>query len=647
LVGGLVLVVEKVRKWRWKMNDPITSLFFDIETNPLTDFTALEGLETVHCLSVYDPRKKQVATFDGSGIKEGLQMLDKAEVIIGHNSIGFDVPALKKVYGWVPKAKVVDTLIMGRCISPDVRAKDMQNRKMPKELWGSHSLKAWGERIGLAKGLYGEKEEAFEEYTEEMREYCERDTLVTFNLFEALSKKEPSETMLHLEHDFARIIRQQELRGMGFDVDAALDLAEELTLRRAEIKDELQKLFPPIVEEMKSPSGWFLDIYDNQGNCVDGIEAATKKELTEELRKRRLKTSLAKDAKKLENKKKYIPFNPGSRHQIVTRFKEKYGWVGTEKTPAGKEKIDESVLRGMDYPEADVLCEYLMISKRLGQLAEGKEAWLKVVKNGRVHGKVNTNGAVTGRCTHSSPNLAQVPATRAPYGKRCRELFIPHPDFELVGVDASGLELRCLAHYLAVWDGGEYANFLLEGDIHTVNQEAAGLETRDQAKTFIYAFLYGAGDAKIGDIVGGTAKDGAMLKKRFLKQLPALARLKKTVEDKVISGKVLRGLDGRELPVRSEHSALNTLLQSAGAVAMKSALVLLTRCLKRLQWKHGEDWAFVANVHDEFQAEVLLNHVELYGKIATECIREAGEYLKMRCPLDAEYQVGSSWAETH
>ena len=115
------------------MNNSITSLFFDIETNPIEDFTTLEGLEPVHCISVYDPRKKQVVTFDGSGIKEGLEMLDKAEGIIGHNSIGFDAPALKEVYGWVPKAKVIDTLVMARCVSPDVRAKDMQNRKMPKE----------------------------------------------------------------------------------------------------------------------------------------------------------------------------------------------------------------------------------------------------------------------------------------------------------------------------------------------------------------------------------------------------------------------------------------------------------------------------------------------------------------------------------
>ena len=618
------------------------TLFFDTETNSIDNFTTLGGLEIVHCLSVYSPATGSVITFSGDGIPDGLEMLEKADTIVGHNVIGFDLPVLRQTYGWRAETKILDTLIIGRCVHSDLRALDMRNKKMPNNYWGSHSLRAWGTRLGFAKGAYGMEEEDFDTYCEEMKDYCERDVLVTFKLFEYLAGLSPDIAMLSHEHNFARIIRHQELRGFKFNEEEALGLTKTLTLRRAEIRDELQELFPPEVSEMKTPSGWEVEVGDGRF-----FHAPTKTALKEQLKEEGLKQAWVNDAVKLGNKKKYLPFNPGSRGQIAKRLHEKYGWLPDQRTPDGRPKIDEAILTATKFPEAAVLCEYLMVTKRLGQIAEGKEAWLKVVVNGRIHGKVNTNGAVTGRCTHSGPNLAQVPGVRAPYGEECRALFEAGEGYALVGVDASGLELRCLAHYLALWDGGEYAKFLLEDDIHAINQKAAGLETRDQAKTFIYAFLYGAGDAKIGDIVGGTAKQGAALKKRFLSQIPALERLKKGVEDKAKKTGVLIGLDGRLLPVRHEHAALNTLLQSAGAVAMKVALIALTRELQGLEWKHGREWAFVANVHDEFQAEVRSDKVELYGKMACDALTKAGKLLKMRCPLDGEYKVGASWAETH
>src|SRR5690606_31621074 len=184
-----------------------------------------------------------------------------------------------------------------------------------------------------------------------------------------------------------------------------------------------------------------------------------------------------------------------SRTHIYKRLKDKYNWKPKEFTEKGTPKVSEEVLESLPYPEAELLNEYLMIQKRISQLAEGHSAWLKMVRpDGRIYGSVITNGAVTGRMTHNSPNLAQVPAVNVPYGKECRSLFTVPDDRVLVGADASGLELRCLAHYMARFDKGAYARELLEGDIHTANQKAAGLPTRDNAKTFIYAFLYGAGD---------------------------------------------------------------------------------------------------------------------------------------------------------
>ena len=283
-----------------------------------------------------------------------------------------------------------------------------------------------------------------------------------------------------------------------------------------------------------------------------------------------------------------------------------------------------------------------MLQKRISQI----KSWFDCVgSDGRVHGRVMTNGAVTGRMTHSSPNMAQIPNSGSLYGPECRECWTVEAGSVLVGADASGLELRMLAHYMK--DQG-YVDTVTNGnskegtDVHTVNQKAAGLATRDSAKTFIYAFLYGAGDAKIGSIVGGTAREGARLKAKFLGQTPALARLIKVVSKQAAKGWV-PGLDGRKIWVRSEHSALNSLLQGAGAIVMKQALVLLEKDIRvnKLRAK------FVANVHDEWQIECHPDDAEAVGKLAVASIRAAGEHFNLRCPLDGEYKIGKSWRQTH
>ena len=208
-----------------------------------------------------------------------------------------------------------------------------------------------------------------------------------------------------------------------------------------------------------------------------------------------------------------------------------------------------------------MLSEYLLLNKRIGQLATGKQAWLKMEKKGRLHGRVNHMGAVTSRCTHANPNMAQVPSVGAAFGVECRSLFHSPQGYSLLGADASGLELRCLAHYMAAYDGGSYASVVLEGDVHTTNQEAAGLPTRNNAKTFIYGFLYGAGDEKIGKIIGKGSTEGRRIKNKFLKKLPALKNLKDAVSLAAKERGWIKGLDGRIIPIRHSHAALNTLLQ--------------------------------------------------------------------------------------
>ena len=618
------------------------TLFFDIETNAINDWSTYSDLHTVHCLSIYDPMIPKMLTFHGESIERGLLELQKADRIVGHNVIDFDIPALKKLYGFSPPLiKVLDTLVVSRCVFPDLRNDDFGRNGFDKALVGSHSLKAWGHRMGSTTKLtYGEEDGAFNSYNDEMRKYCERDVIVTQLLHDYLFKHKPSKEMIAIEHWFKFVISLQERHGFKFDLDKADLLTAKLMGIRAKLTTELQNQWKPTEVEMKSPAGWTLTT--DQAT----YEGKTKNDIKLQLKEAGEVQALVKNAVKTGNAVKEIPFNPGSRKQIAERLMG-LGYELPTENDGVSYKVDESVLRGIDHPIAEDLLSYLLVQKRLGQLAEGQQAWLKLQKNGVIHGSVNTNGAVTGRCTHSNPNVAQVPSVRADYGSECRELFTVRNGYKLVGCDASGLELRMLAHYMAFYDGGQYAKIVTEGDVHTVNQQAAGLETRDQAKTFIYALLYGAGDEKIGNIAGGNAQLGQKLKRKFFSSLPALARLQADVQRKVKHGGELIGLDGRILPIRSSHAALNMLLQSAGAVVMKVALIQLFHLLNGLRWQHGREYAFVANIHDEFQAEVTPDKAETFGKLAVESIQHAGKQLKLNVRLDGEFKIGNNWAETH
>lgn len=569
------------------------NLICDIET---------DGIEAtvIHCIACRDADTGESWGFGPDEIGNAIDLMREAGTLIGHNIVGFDLPVIQRLTGAsFPRASIRDTMLLARLCWPDVQQDDWSRvgAGFPKDLVGRHSLKAWGYRLGLRKSEWGENTD-WASYTPEMLEYCLRDTDVTRRLWEAILGEKPSDMSVDIEHRFASVIRRMESVGFGFDLPAAESLAASLASRRDALRVELEQVFPPTVVEMKT-------------------------------------------------KTKVIPFNPGSRQDIARGLKSLHGWTPRAFTPDGRPKVDEAVLRSLDYPEAKTLLEYLTVVKRLGQISEGTEAWTKLVKGGRIHGRVNTNGAVTGRCTHSRPNLAQVPGVNSPYGKECRSLFIPRPGWSLVGVDASGIELRCLASYMARWDGGEYAREVVDGDIHTKNQKASGLSERAQAKVFIYAFLYGAGDEKIGSIVGGGSKEGKRLKSQFLKAIPALKTLRDQVQSVAKTRGFLVGLDGRHLPVRSPHAALNTLLQSAGAVVMKLATIILDEELESANIIRGRDWNLVAHVHDEVQIECDPGLASEVGVVAVDAIREAGRRLGMRCPLDGEWRAGGSWAETH
>lgn len=613
-------------------------LIFDIETNGL-----IPEMDRVHCIAMRDTIKGITYRANDHGAKLGiegsLRILMDAPDICGHNIIGFDIPAIQKIYPWFkPIGRVWDTLIMSQLMFTDLFNDDVKRVRQherdanagrrtaaiyPKKLMGKHSLEAWGWRMGVWKGDYSDIMKAqgldpWAEWNQEMDDYCVQDIRVTAKLYDKLMVQGFHEDSIRLEHDIAPILRRQEAYGFLFNKDKGRELEATLVGRRAELVEKLRAVFPP----WQQKDGILIPKRDNKTRgYVAGVPF---------------------------QKWKTVTFNPGSRQHIADRLKHLYNWKPREFTENGQPKIDETTLLGLKYPEAPLLIEYLTVEKRLGQLSEGKQAWFKAVKSdGRIHGRVTQNGAVTGRMTHSSPNMAQVPSSGSLYGPECRALFCVPKGKKQVGADASGLELRCLAHFMGRWDKGAYSKVILDGDVHTTNQLAAGLDTRNDAKTFIYAFLYGAGDAKIGSIVGKGAKRGAELKAQFLKGLPALAALIKAIQKAVNEKGYLTGLDGRRVHVRSAHAALNTLLQGAGAIVMKKALVLLDERLQENGLIPGIHYEFVANVHDEFQIEVDEDLAETVGHAATDAIYRAGEFYGFRCPLAGEFKVGNNWHDCH
>jgi len=609
----------------------------DIESNGF-----LDKVTTIHCLVLKDLDTRQHHRFNHQpghrSIEEGLALMQKADLLVMHNGVAFDHAVIKKLYPdfHVDESKVLDTLVMARLIYPDlwdIDTKLYEQGKLPGNLRKRQSLEAWGYRLGLHKGDYSAEMKAkgldpWAAWNMPMEDYCCGDTDVTEALFRKLEAKNYSPMAIELEHQVAWIITAQERRGFAFDKEGAAKLLATLVKEKLKMEEELTEVFRPL---------WMRD-----GKIFTPKRADKKRGYEPGVPFQKIKLT---------------EFNPTSRDHIALWLKRLYGWKPTEFGKDGKPTVDEEVLAKLPYKEAEVLMKYLMIGKRLGQLAEGKEAWLRHEKNGRIHGSVMTNGAVTGRATHSKPNVAQVPSVKVDkqgnklyameggYGVECRSLYRASPGMVLVGTDLSGIELRCLAHYMARWDQGAYGEILLNGDIHTANQHAAGLPTRANAKTFIYGFLYGAGAEKIGSIVGKGRAAGAALKSKFLKSLPALDSLIKAVQKKATDAGVLIGLDGRQLHVRSAHSALNTLLQSAGALISKRWLVEVDMALKAAGIR--EQCHQVLWCHDEVEVECPPELAEQVAAITTASATKAGEFFKMRLHIAAEAHIGTTWADVH
>ncbi len=632
-------------------------LVFDIETNGL-----YPEVTQLFCITILDTRNNEYKQYSEDRCTKGVLWLyeqwQQGETVVGHNIINYDLPVLAKLYSWFKiiqelKDNTIDTLVLSRLIFShleDTDASLMRKGVLPKKLYKSHSLKAWGYRLGELKGTYGEAPDAWNKFTPEMLEYNKQDVVVTKCLFDHLTAKRYPQGAIDLEHDVAWLMSKQEKNGFPFDTEKALVLEAELRSRAGELKAEMIKIVPAYPDKI------FIPKRDNKRL---GYKAGVPVQ-------------------------KYKEFNPNSRQQIEWLIRTHYSFepsnpdcydIADDTTPLHdcRLKIDEESLHIMqdELGENNQLSkilkdieELLMLNKRLGQLADGKNAWLSMIgTDGRIHGSVIPNGAVSGRATHSRPNVAQVPHVGSPYGKECRELF-NSGDWYQAGIDACGLELRCLAHFMYPYDDGKYAHTILNGDIHTMNQQAAGLPTRNDAKRFIYAFLYGAGDEKIGKLIGEDAKAGKKIKKKFLDATPAIAALRHAVENALVypadyshgfrkqkwKRHYLLGLDKRHLHVRSVHSALNLLLQSAGALVCKKWIVLTEKRLLARGLKHGWDGDFVlmAWIHDEQQIACRTKAIaEIVVEEAQQAMRDTQAFFNFRVQLDTEGIIGRNWADCH
>lgn len=567
---------------------------FDLEADGL-----LEDVSKIWCLSIKDTNTKQNKLFVQNEVSSGASTLLSAEYIAGHNIICYDLPVIEKVLQLGYTGKIYDTLLLSRIAWPDIHISDNAGRyHIPKSLVGSYSLEAFGYRLGYKKVEHND----WTKYTDEMGIRCRTDVEITAILFDKImSSGKVSDLAVWIETEFQKYIFNQENFGVYFDVDKAKELIKPLTEARDNVVGTIRNLIPD-------------------------IETVTK-----------------------TGKKKTKTFNPGSRTQIIDYLVKTYSWEPEKLTEKGNPSLDEEVLQSLPYPEAKLFSEYFKIQKLMGMMSDGDKSWFKYVKDGKIHGRITTVGAVTGRCIHSNPNLGQIPSKRSFMGKEVRELFYAPAGLKMIGADASGLELRCFAHYLYAYDNGEYAREVVEGDVHTRNQMAAGLSSRDEAKRFIYAMLYGSGDETLGLIIDPKASPhkaksiGRMARERFMDAVPAYKKLVEDIRNAVDNKGYILGIDGRHLSIRSRHAALNTLLQNAGAVAVKTATVLF----RDEMLKRNIPFYPCLHVHDELEFYVEDRHVEEANSIVVDSFFKAGELLKFKCPLKGESRVGNNWYEVH
>jgi len=586
-------------------------LVFDIETDGF-----LRKLSTVHCVVAKDIDTGEVFRFDDSGsqpsVTAGLTLLMEAEELWGHNILGFDIPAIQEIYPFFEpwNGRCYDTLILSRLFFTDMLDRDLRGKppNMPGNLYGRHSLESWGYRLGVLKSEYGKQLHGdWTTYSPEMLDYCTQDVEANYPIVKLFQPKlEQYAQCIDLEHKCAQIMTWQEQSGFPFDEVKARKLESQLRSELETLSDEMRATFTFVAGKEFVP---------RRNDASRGyVTGAPMTRLTE--------------------------FNPTSRDHIAWSFQVHRGWEPIEKTDTGKPKIDEVVLQSIGTKESTKFARILELQKALGLLSEGKNSWLQMVeKDGRIHHSCMLNTA-TGRNAHMRPNLAQTPS-----GHEFRELFHAGNNRVQVGADASGLELRCLAHYLAKYDGGAFGRTVVEGDIHQAMADIAGVDRKTQ-KTVTYCMIYGGGDTKLGLSAGASKKEatarGKELRAKLLDGIEGFRDLVTAVQSRAQSG-VIYGVDGRPIRIKKPHASLNYLLQGCGAVICKLWVVRTNELLKEAK----VDYTPLAFVHDEMQLSVAPEHVDIVKSLIPMAMKDVEHAIKFRVPLDCDVQSGTNWGDTH
>lgn len=681
---------------------PLLALW-DVESNGL-----LDTITKLHCVGV---------TFEGAGTKQTISAADQpgypsnrealvkialADLRIGHNSLDFDERAVLRLYPEVDfsKGRPLDTLIIARLLFAKAQKTAPNNHKLPPQMRSRHSLAAWGMRLGQHKGDFDGGD--WQTWSQEMQEYMMGDVKTLWRLFTFLMSRKPSQRAIEIEQDFSQIMSRQEAWGFAFNMEKAQKLAAKLHRDEREMEAKLVAHFgewwaPSNVERVKK----------SRRVKMLGFPDVTKPRFN--AKGKPLKPYVGPPMMEYEEGSQYTPverrvFNPKSRDDVKFILFKMYDWkpskfnapkkdkkTGKMKPPTAK--IDDEVLRQLSWPEAQILADYYVVLKAIGYLSSGANAWLSLAKPCpvcgkdafRIHGRVIHIGTYTHRCAHMSPNMGQVISVvkneakevvyglAGGYGADCRELFEATPGFVLCGTDASGIQLRLFGHYLAPYDGGEYARIVDKEDPHAWLRDVVGCDLlgagdvgRAKGKTLGYARLLGGGDLRLGQIAapdekaGEQKKIGKLVRERLAERFAAEILLKDDVTTKVRERGFVIGLDGRRVDVLKAHTGLATLLQSGEAIVMKLALKILdTRLQQDLHWVCGVtpaglvrpieevQYEFCANVHDEFQTDVRPGLAEEYMGVANESIVLAGQILKLKCPLKGESRQGRNWLETH
>ena len=596
---------------------------FDIEADNLAD-----SVTKIHCISLSTDGGEPVCYTD---INKAFAILDKSDVLIGHNIIGYDFVVLRKLYFWKPAKhqKIVDTLPLSRLVWPDIINKDSNLHEFPKNCWGKYSLRAFGYRMGMHKGDI----EDYSEYSDEMAEYCKQDVRITYELYRLIKAVKVSGVAATLEIEFAQLAQDMYETGIAFDKEKAYELYDELEGVKQACLSKVSDLVPPKVRELKTPEYW--------EDTITGVKYATKSSAP---------SVALPDLRRGPNKQKITEFNPNSRQQVA-KYLISQGWKPENTTATGLPRVDEGTLNSItDIPAAKELAQLYRCNKLLGMLHDGNEAWIKLSRQNygreeRVHPTLRTLGAVSGRTSCVRPNLQQVPSPRLPYGKECRQLFCAGPGFTLVGCDAKSLEVRCFAHYMAKYDSGEFSEEVVKGDVHASNAEMMKCD-RQTAKNTFFALIYGASIKKIADMLEIDIVHADNLVTKLFRERPAMQHLINSVKTAAERRGYLQGLDGRKLHPRSPHSSVNLLIQAAGACVSKQAALNMRDSIIKNKWG-CLGVKFVGFIHDEVLIESPVDKAPAVLDTACISFRQTTDQFNLRCPMDGEGSIGETWYDIH